>query len=115
MGIIWSWIAIFVDLYTDAIVDITPQLITLNQRTKWSRYDKNNEQALKRIDSYKNSFLSLWLGLLFIRVTLKYMIPRCGILFFLQEWKDKNDQSKATLDEKRLRKVLERIGVKVSR
>jgi hypothetical protein len=29
-------------VYADAIVDITPQLITLNQRSKSDKYHKNN-------------------------------------------------------------------------
>jgi hypothetical protein len=36
-------------------VDITPQLITLNQRTKSNNYHKN--KTFKRIDTYKNSFV----------------------------------------------------------
>jgi hypothetical protein len=42
-------------MYLDAIVDITPQRITLNQRTKSNSYHKN--KTFKRIDTYKNSFV----------------------------------------------------------
>jgi hypothetical protein len=34
-------------VYADVIVDITPQLITLNQRSKSDKYHKNNIQAYK--------------------------------------------------------------------
>jgi hypothetical protein len=40
-------------------MDITPQLITLNQSTKSNKYHKNNEQAFKRINTYKNSFFPM--------------------------------------------------------
>jgi hypothetical protein len=40
-------------MYLDAIVDITSQLITLNQRTESNKIHKD-----KRIGTYKNSFFS---------------------------------------------------------
>ena len=42
-------------VYADVIVDITPQLITLNQRSKSDMYHKN--KTFKFIDIYKNSFI----------------------------------------------------------
>jgi hypothetical protein len=33
-------------MYLDAIVDITPQPITLNQRTKSNRYNKNKHSSV---------------------------------------------------------------------
>jgi hypothetical protein len=33
-------------VYADAIVDITPPLITLNQRTKSNRYHKNKHSSI---------------------------------------------------------------------
>jgi hypothetical protein len=33
-------------VYADAIVDITPQLITLNQRTKSNSYHKNKHSSV---------------------------------------------------------------------
>jgi hypothetical protein len=33
------------DVYADAIVDITPQLITLNQRSKSDKYHKNKHPS----------------------------------------------------------------------
>ena len=58
----------FLYVYADVIVDITPQLITLNQRTKSDKYHKNNIQ----VHRYKKIvlFLFLRLGLLFLKVTL---------------------------------------------
>jgi hypothetical protein len=37
--ILWIFLCLYV--YVDAIVDITPQSITLNQRTKSDMYHKN--------------------------------------------------------------------------
>jgi hypothetical protein len=34
-----------VEIYTDVIVDVTPQLITLNQKNKSDKYHKNNIQV----------------------------------------------------------------------
>jgi hypothetical protein len=42
-------------VYTDVIVDITPQLIALNQRSKSDKYHKN--KTFKFIDIHKNSFI----------------------------------------------------------
>jgi hypothetical protein len=42
-------------VYIDVIVDITPQLIALNQRSKSDKYHKN--KTFKFIDIYKNSFI----------------------------------------------------------
>jgi hypothetical protein len=39
-------------VYIDAIVDITPQLIRLNQRSKSNKYHKNKHSSTK-----KNSFV----------------------------------------------------------
>jgi hypothetical protein len=44
----------FLYVYADVIVDITPQLITLNQRSKSDIVSQ--EQTIKHIDTYKNSF-----------------------------------------------------------
>jgi hypothetical protein len=45
----------FLYVYADVIMDITPQLITLNQRSKSDKYHKN--KTFKFIDIYKNSFI----------------------------------------------------------
>jgi hypothetical protein len=42
--ILWIFLCLYV--YVDAIVDITPQLITLNQRTKSSKYHKNKNSSV---------------------------------------------------------------------
>jgi hypothetical protein len=54
-------------VYADVIVDITPQLITLNQRSKSDKYHKNKHSSIliKIV-----LFLFLRLGLLFLKVTL---------------------------------------------
>jgi hypothetical protein len=55
-------------MYMHVIVDIPPQLITPNQRSKSNKYPK--EQAFKHMDK-KNSFVFfLRVGLLFLKVTL---------------------------------------------
>jgi hypothetical protein len=36
----------YTQVYADAIVDITPQLITLNQRTKSNKYLKNKDSSI---------------------------------------------------------------------
>jgi hypothetical protein len=88
-------------IYADAIADITPQLITLNQRTKSDRYHRNN-----------HSSANVPIKIVFSRIRcpipkdhFRYRIPRCEILFWFQERKGKSNQSKATIDEKRLREV----------
>jgi hypothetical protein len=56
---LYSHLMIFLYLclyvYVDVIVDITPQLITLNQKSKIRHVSQ--EQTFKRIDTYKNSFV----------------------------------------------------------
>jgi hypothetical protein len=56
-------------VYVDAIVDITPQPITLNQRTKTNIYHKNKHSNVS-IPTKIVLFLFLRLGLLFLKVTL---------------------------------------------
>jgi hypothetical protein len=40
------FISIFFYVYADVIVDITPQLITLNQRSKSNKYHKNKHSSI---------------------------------------------------------------------
>jgi hypothetical protein len=40
------FINIFLYVYADVIVDITPQLITLNQRSKSNKYHKNKHLSV---------------------------------------------------------------------
>jgi hypothetical protein len=40
------FINIFLYVYADVIVDITPQLITLNQRSKSNKYHKNKHSSI---------------------------------------------------------------------
>jgi hypothetical protein len=53
MNFIYLYSCLYV--YADVIVDITPQHITLNQRSKSDMYHKN--KTFKFIDIYKNSFI----------------------------------------------------------
>jgi hypothetical protein len=50
-------------------VDITPQLITLNQKSKSNKYHKNKHSSI-RIPIKIVLFLFLRVGLLFLKVTL---------------------------------------------
>jgi hypothetical protein len=56
-------------LYTDVIVDITPQLITLNQRSKSYKHHKNKHSSIWILIKIV-LFLFLRLGLLVLKVTL---------------------------------------------
>jgi hypothetical protein len=40
------FISIFLYVYADVIVDITPQLITINQRSKSHMYHKNKHSSI---------------------------------------------------------------------
>jgi hypothetical protein len=84
-------------------VDITPQPITLNQRSKSDKYHKN-----KHSNTYVPMkivlFLFLRFGLLFLEVTLGIGFQSVKSTFVFRR-KGKNNQSKAEIDEKRLRKV----------
>ena len=59
----------FLYVYADVIVDITPQLITLNQRSKSDKYHKNKHSSIQ-IPIKIVLFLFLRVGLLFLKVTL---------------------------------------------
>src|SRR6187455_2314730 len=59
----------FLYVYADVIVDITPQLITLNQRSKSNKYHKNKHSSIQ-IPIKIVLFLFLRVGLLFLKVTL---------------------------------------------
>jgi hypothetical protein len=67
MNFIYLYLCLYV--YTDVIVDITPQLITLNQRSKSDKYHKN-KQSSTYISLKIVLLLILRLGLLFLNVTL---------------------------------------------
>jgi hypothetical protein len=56
-------------IYADVIVDITPQLITLNQRSKSDMYHKNKHSSIQ-IFTKIVLILFLGVGLLFLKVTL---------------------------------------------
>jgi hypothetical protein len=74
VGDILSWLVILsifflLYAYTDVTVDITPQLITLNQKSKSDKYHKNKHSS-SEISKKIVLFLFLRLGLLFLKVTL---------------------------------------------
>jgi hypothetical protein len=67
MNFIYLYLCLYV--YADVIVDITPQLITLNQRSKSDMYHKNKRSSTQ-IFTKLVFILSLRVGLLFLKVTL---------------------------------------------
>jgi hypothetical protein len=105
----------FLYVYADVIVDITPQLITLNQRSKSNQVSL--EQTFKFINIYiKNSFV-------FVPKSrspnpkghFRHRISKCEIQVVFIRKKNKNNQSKAEIDEKRFKISLEKNQSKVSR
>jgi hypothetical protein len=79
-------------VYADVIVDITPQLITLNQRIKLDKYHKNKHSSIP-ISIKIVLLLILRLGLLFLKVTLGTGFQSVKSTFVLER-KGKNNQSK---------------------
>jgi hypothetical protein len=67
MNFIYLYLCLHV--YADVIVDITPQLITLNQRSKSDMYHKNKHSSIQ-IFTKIVLILFLRVGLLFLKVTL---------------------------------------------
>jgi hypothetical protein len=59
----------FLYVYADVIVDITPQLITLNQKSKSDMYHKNKHPSIQILTKIV-LILFLSVGLLFLEVTL---------------------------------------------
>ena len=84
-------------------MDTTPQLIPLNQRHKSDKYHKNKHSSIQILMKIV-LILFLRVGLLFLKVTLGTWFQSVKSKFVL-EWKGKNNQSKAAVDKKRLRKV----------
>jgi hypothetical protein len=67
MNSIYLYLCLYV--YADVVVDITPQLITLNQRSKSDMYHKNRHSSIQ-IFTKIVLILFLRVGLLFLKVTL---------------------------------------------
>jgi hypothetical protein len=59
----------FLYVYADVIVDVTPQLITLNPRSKSNKYHKNKHSGIQ-IFTKIVLILFLRVGLLFLKITL---------------------------------------------
>jgi hypothetical protein len=45
--ILWIYLYLCLYVYADVIVDITPQLITLNQKSKSDMYHKNKHSSIQ--------------------------------------------------------------------
>jgi hypothetical protein len=67
MNFIYLYLCLYV--YVDAIVDLTPQLITLNQKSKSDMYHKNKHSSIQILTKIV-LILFLTVGLLFLEVTL---------------------------------------------
>jgi hypothetical protein len=67
MNFIYLYLCIYICV--DVIVDFTPQPIALNQRSKSGMYHKNKHSSTQ-IFTKVVLFLSLQVGLLFLKVTL---------------------------------------------
>ena len=63
------YLYLYLYVYADLIVDVTPRLITLNQRSKSNKYHKNKHSSIP-ISTKIVLLLFLRLGLLFLKVTL---------------------------------------------
>jgi hypothetical protein len=67
MNFIYLYLYLYV--YVDVIVDITPQLVTLNQRSKSDKYHKTKHSSILILMKIV-LFLFLRVGLLVLKVTL---------------------------------------------
>jgi hypothetical protein len=85
-------------------VDITPQLITLNQRSKSDKYHKNKQSSIQIFTKIVLIFFVPKSRSPIPKGHFRYGISKCKIHICLLE-KNKNNQSKAEIDENRLRKV----------
>jgi hypothetical protein len=99
MNFIYLYLCLYV--YADVIVDITPQPITLNQRSKSDKYHKNKHSSISIFTKIVLIFF-LRVGHLFLKVTLDTGFRSVKSTFVLRK-KRKEYQSKAEIDEKRLR------------
>jgi hypothetical protein len=87
-------------------VDITPQLITLNQRSKSDKYHKNKHSSIPIFTKIVDFFVPKSRSPI-PKGHFRYGISMCEIHICLLERKDKNNQSKEEIDEKRVRKESE--------
>jgi hypothetical protein len=69
MNFIYLYLCLYVYVYVDGIVDITPQLITLNQRSKSDMYHKNKHSGIQIFIKIV-LILFLRVGLLVLKITL---------------------------------------------
>jgi hypothetical protein len=65
----YKYFPLCLGVYVDVIVDITPQLVTLNQRSKSNKYHKNKHSSIQIFTKIVLIFF-LRVGLLFLKVTL---------------------------------------------
>jgi hypothetical protein len=78
VGLVILMSIFFLYVYAHVIVDITPQLITLNQRSKSDMYHKNKHLGIQ-IFTKILLILFLRVGVLSLEVTLGTGISKCEI------------------------------------
>ena len=103
MNFIYLYLCLYV--YADVIVDITPQLITLNQRSKSDKYHKNKHSSIQIFTKIVLIFFVPKSRSPIPKGHFRHRISKCEIHVCLWKQKGKSNQSKAEIDEKRLRKV----------
>jgi hypothetical protein len=86
--------------YADVIVDITPQLITLNQRTKSNMYHKNKHSSA---DILIKTVFRIMCPL--PKGHFRYMIPKCEIHLVFRRDKIRVIRLKQQYTRKDLKKV----------
>jgi hypothetical protein len=74
------YLYLYLYVYADVIVDITPQLITLNQRSKSDMYHKNKHPSIQ-IFTKIVLILFLGVGLLFLKVTTGFQSVKPTFVF----------------------------------
>jgi hypothetical protein len=78
MNFIYLYLCLYV--YADVIMDITLQLITLNQRSKSDMYHKNKHSSIQ-IFTKIVLILFLSVGLLFLKVTTGFQSVKSTFVF----------------------------------
>jgi hypothetical protein len=73
----YKYFPLCLGVYTNAFVDITPQPITLNQRSKSDKYHKNKHSSIQI--STKNSFFVPKIRLSIPKSHFRHRISKCEI------------------------------------
>jgi hypothetical protein len=71
-------------VYVGAIVDIIPQLITLNKKSKSDMYHKNKHSSIQILTKIV-LILFLSVGLLFLKVTIGFQSVKSTFVFRIEK------------------------------